>query len=299
MLRRLETRLEERPVVLTIGIAALLCVAIALLDYITEAELAFSLFYVLPVALLVWFVGLPAAAIAALAGAGISLYLDLHSDALFSHAIVPYWNALTSCALFGATILLLRALKRALSEEKELARTDSLTGTANPRRFFEAAAMELSRSERYKHAFTVVYVDVDDFKALNDRFGHVRGDEILKGIAAAIAETARNSDLVARLGGDEFGVLLPETSADGAARFLVRLKSQLVDALESFGSIVTVSVGAVSFLDVPNSVEEMVAAADDLMYEVKRAGKNDVRQRVVGTLSLEPPVTPLSPASTA
>ena len=275
----LERLLADRSPSTTIALATVLGGAVLSLDFLTEAELAFSLFYVIPVALLVWFVSLSAATIAAGIGAGLGLFLDLTSDVPFSHPVVPYWNALATVALYLAAIGLLRVLKRALSEEKELARTDGLTGVANRRRFIEAAEMELARSARYKHPFTIVYVDVDDFKTLNDRFGHGRGDDVLRAFAGLIGETARFSDLVARLGGDEFGVLLPETEATGAERFLTRLRERLrnepwLDA--------TASIGAVTFLEVPRTIEDMVAAADSLMYDVKRAGKNGMRQRIVG-----------------
>ena len=285
MLKQLERLLGESSPQATIATAVGLCAGVLFLDFLTGAELAFSLFYVIPVALLVWFVGVPAAMVAAGLGATLGLLLDLNSDATFSHPIVPYWNALATVALYLAAVVLLRVLKRALAEEKALARTDGLTEVANRRRFFEAAEMELARSFRYKHPFTIVYVDVDDFKTLNDRFGHGRGDEVLRAFAAVINETARYSDLVARLGGDEFGVLLPETEAAGAERFLTRLRDRLrnepwLDA--------TASIGAVTFLDAPRSIEDMVAAADSLMYDVKRAGKNGVRQRIVGdSLSLD------------
>lgn len=288
MLRPLERRFQRGSAWSAVGAGALLTALVFLLDLTTGAELAFSLFYVLPVAFLMWFVGAPAAILAGLAGAGLSLVLDLRSDVVFSHAIVPYWNALASVGLYLATIALLRALKRALTEEKELARTDALTGVANPRRFFEAAEMELSRSARYGHPFTVVYVDIDDFKAFNDRLGHVGGDDTLRSVAGAITETARHSDLVARLGGDEFGVLLPETPALGGERFLLRLRKSLDRRFQSERGGVTASVGAVTFVDAPDSIEEMISAADALMYEVKRAGKNGMRQRVLGgAISLE------------
>lgn len=288
MLRRLERRLGDRPPGVTISLATVLSAVVAVLDFVTQAELAFSLFYVVPVALLVWFVGTSAATLAAAVGAALSLYLDLHSEATFSHAVVPYWNALASAGLYVAAILLLQALKRAIAEEKELARTDPLTGAANPRKFFEIAEMEMARSRRYEHPFTVVYVDVDDFKEVNDRFGHARGDDILKRVSRRISATARHSDLVARLGGDEFGILLPETPAAGGARFSVRVKDRLVDELRILGDGVTVSVGAVTFMEPPSSVEDMIATADALMYEVKRSGKNGVRHRVAtGSVSLE------------
>jgi diguanylate cyclase (GGDEF)-like protein len=281
MLDRLERALHGSRAA-AIGLAVALSAIIFVLDLITEGELAFSHFYVVPVGVLVWFAGVRTATVGAVLGAGLGLFLDLHSEATFSHAVVPYWNALTSVALYIGTIVLLVALQSALAKEKELARTDGLTGVANSRRFYETAEMELSRSARYKHPFTMVYVDVDDLKMLNDRLGHVRADEILKAIADAIDTTARDSDLVARLGGDEFAVLLPETKAEGASGFLVRLKTHLMNVLEPFGEVVTVSIGAVTFLEAPDTVDEMVKAADDLMYEVKRAGKNDIRQRTVG-----------------
>jgi diguanylate cyclase (GGDEF)-like protein len=102
-------------------------------------------------------------------------------------------------------------LRSAMEREKEAARTDSLTGAMNSRAFGELATAELHRARRYERPFTIAYVDIDDFKAVNDRFGHSSGDTLLRLVAETMKHNSRAVDVIARVGGDEFVILFPET----------------------------------------------------------------------------------------
>ena len=112
--------------------------------------------------------------------------------------------------------LLLSSLKRALDRERELSGTDVLTGIRNARSFREVLGAEIERSKRFQRPFTVAYLDLDNFKTVNDCHGHEHGDELLRLVGNTILTGIRKTDTVARLGGDEFALLLPETEYEAA-----------------------------------------------------------------------------------
>jgi diguanylate cyclase (GGDEF)-like protein len=147
----------------------------------------------------------------------------------------------------------------------------------NRRHFFELAKGEIMRSERYGHPFTLAYIDVDEFKSINDRFGHAEGDALLKSISQSIKSNARATDITARLGGDEFAVLLPESGNESAEPFFNKLHQVLSDVARQNRWPVTFSIGVVTFIDPPESIDEMIRIVDDVMYLVKGSGKNLVR----------------------
>jgi diguanylate cyclase (GGDEF)-like protein len=176
---------------------------------------------------------------------------------------------------------LVAALRRRLDTEGRLARTDPLTGLLNLRAFSERAALELERARRSGRPLTVAYLDVDGFKAVNDRLGHVAGDHLLAGIGAALRSGVRAVDAAARLGGDEFVVLLPETGTEAAAELLARLRTRLEAGGARSGGVVSFSIGAVTFTTPPSDVDALVRRADDLMYAVKADGRNGLRHETV------------------
>jgi diguanylate cyclase (GGDEF)-like protein/PAS domain S-box-containing protein len=169
-----------------------------------------------------------------------------------------------------------RRLQVALAKEQELARVDPLTHLSNRRAFYEAAEIEISRAWRYSRPLCLAYVDVDNFKLVNDRLGHSTGDALLVTLAGTLRTALRASDLIARMGGDEFAVLLPETDGVSAELVLQKLQESLRQAMQQSGWNVTFSVGAASFPKPPGSLEAMIRAADEEMYAVKARGKNAV-----------------------
>jgi diguanylate cyclase (GGDEF)-like protein len=178
-------------------------------------------------------------------------------------------------------------LNLVMQREKELARTDMLTGLANRRAFYEALQAERARTARYGRPMTLVYLDLDNFKRVNDTLGHAVGDDLLACVADLLRRTLRASDTVGRLGGDEFALLLPETTAQAAEALLQKLGSVLMDTMQAKQWPVTFSMGAAAFLDNPASVEEMIRTADELMYSVKKSGKNRISVALMGGSSQE------------
>jgi diguanylate cyclase (GGDEF)-like protein len=171
-------------------------------------------------------------------------------------------------------------LKKTYTVNRELARSDYVTGAISIRYFYELAQIELKRAQRHQLPFTLAYIDLDNFKTVNDRLGHSTGDRVLRAVTDGISRQVRPADLVARLGGDEFALLLPETDGDAAKTVINKVHTCLVNEMLRNGWMVTFSVGVVTFNEVPKTVDEMVKMADNAMYSVKATGKNGVNYSI-------------------
>jgi diguanylate cyclase (GGDEF)-like protein len=256
----------------TAAVAAATVLAIGYLDAVTGVELrVFPLYFVPVLAVSLRLGRWPGLAMAAFCAA--AWYVSNRVAGLHS-PVIDVANLFVMAIAFGVVALLGAAQRSWLHRERALSRTDDLTGLLNGRGFYEAAAIELARSSRYQHPLTVAYLDLDDFKQVNDRFGHARGDAVLVSVAHAMRRACRSTDLVARLGGDEFVVLFPETGRDAAEAALAKLRARVRDAASNGGEPVTMSVGAVSFPQPPPDVEVLVHEADRTMYAAKGGGKD-------------------------
>jgi diguanylate cyclase (GGDEF)-like protein len=159
--------------------------------------------------------------------------------------------------------------------------TDDLTGLSNKRRFRDVLVREAARAARFDHPLSLLMLDIDGFKRINDTRGHVQGDEVLRRIARVLTAESRAIDEPARYGGEEFAIALPETGADGAAevaeRIRARIETEAVPATDGGGSLrVTASVGVATIPASASDPEGLIRAADAALYEAKRAGKNRV-----------------------
>jgi diguanylate cyclase (GGDEF)-like protein len=191
-------------------------------------------------------------------------------------------NTLVQAASFAIVGLLIAALRGALIRERGLSRTDPLTSLLNIRAFYEEAAWILALCRRKGRPVTLAYLDLDNFKAVNDAMGHHAGDDLLRRVAALLRASTRPTDLCARLGGDEFAVLLPEVDPRDAAVTLERLLLRLSEAAASDTCRVTGSIGAITFTTVPEDLEDMVRAVDSRMYVAKAEGKNRLHLETAG-----------------
>jgi diguanylate cyclase (GGDEF)-like protein len=167
-----------------------------------------------------------------------------------------------------------------LHERLELAAvTDVLTSLPNRRRFEESLATEIARSDRYGGSLALIIADLDDFKQVNDRHGHLAGDDVLRTFADAMRDTVRDLDTAARYGGEEFALLLPGTDLAGAQRVAERIRARIearqVRTIAGEAITVTASFGAAAYPDSPSQAE-LIAAADKALYRAKAAGKNRV-----------------------
>ncbi|MDY6970107.1 MAG: GGDEF domain-containing protein [Spirochaetota bacterium] len=202
---------------------------------------------------------------------------DLQTGHIYIHPIIPYWNTLMRFGFFLITTFLISNFKKAFDLEKKYSRIDNLTGIPNSRSFYEVVLKEIDISRRYKTYLSILYIDLDNFKLINDTQGHLEGDRLLRSVANHIKNNIRNMDSAARLGGDEFAVLLPHTEFGQAKTVAEKLRSALMDLMQQNDWSVTFSIGLASFIDPPLTVNEIIKKADDLMYSVKRNGKNNIK----------------------
>lgn len=254
---------------------------IGYLRYLTGPEYAFSLFYLFPVVAVTWYLGIKAglgmAAISALTWLG----ADLTLPGAFSHPYVPYINEIFRFAVFCIVVVMVHKLHFLVGLHKEFARFDPLTGIPNRLAFFELAEIELNKAKRFRHPLSIVYVDLDNFKYVNDIHGHETGDRLLRLVARTIHGNIRITDLAARLGGDEFAVLLPETGRQAAGLVALKLCREIEVMMQESQWPVTASIGVVTYEELSTGLYEMIASADAVMYSAKRNGKNRVVQQVV------------------
>ncbi|TML08718.1 MAG: GGDEF domain-containing protein [Actinobacteria bacterium] len=218
---------------------------------------------------------------------GISLFA-VRPEKTINASVQPYqhrifYAALGSFALLVLVVLMFaRPILNTLGDFRRVASqaaTDGLTGLANRRSFDDELALEWRRAERVGDSLALVLVDLDDFKSINDEFGHQAGDAVLRRVAAILDSGGRHADLAARYGGEEFALLTPETELTGATKLAERLRAELEAAtieLPHGGKRgVTASFG-VAVKGELEGAEQLVAAADEALYEAKRSGKNRV-----------------------
>lgn len=271
--------LEKRSPLFWMVTGFIFVAGVGVADLRTGGELAFSLFYLIPIVLVTWFSGRNIGFVIGVTSAITWFVADALSGQFYSQPIIRYWNAAVRLGFFVAVTLLLPVLKE-LEREKGVARIDYLTGVANQRRFFEVAQAEIERSQRYKHPFAVAYIDLDGFKAVNDQWGHRTGDKLLCAVANRAKSHLRKTDIIARLGGDEFVLLLPETGQDAAQITVPKIQLALLDEMRKNNWPVTFSIGVLTCLDAQITTDELIKRADDLMYSVKKNGKNAIAYAV-------------------
>lgn len=257
-------------------VAAAFLAALGTIDYFTP-DAASAIFYLIPVVFTAWFAGKKRALFVAALCSAVGF---ASNERWMNISAVLAWNTAVDLAIFVAASYLVAALKAALEGEKELARTDYLTSLNNSRAFYGLLETELDRARRYGHTFSLVYLDVDNFKEVNDRFGHTAGDELLRKAAAAMRESIRATDIPGRLGGDEFAVFLPETDYQQTEAVVKRLREALLKTVGDNRWPATFSIGVATCEKAGCCADELINMADNLMYSVKDHGKNDVRHEL-------------------
>jgi len=281
----------DKPGIVRTTIATLVVAGLALIGLINYSAgpwLSFALFYVIPVLGAAWWLGRGPALLAGLT-AGIAWF---EAEA-WSHRGEPtrdlLWNSMSRLVMLiamAAMVVRIREdrqrlkqmnarLTELLTGAEKLARTDPLTGLPNRRAFLERLAEELLRSRRNAAPVCIAYLDVDNFKRLNDARGHVEGDEFLKHAAHAIKDTVRETDVAARLGGDEFAVLFTDAKRIAVEPLAHRLLARMRALGDRYPGIdLGASVGMAWFEKAPDNPEQLLQRADRAMYEAKSAGKH-------------------------
>jgi diguanylate cyclase (GGDEF)-like protein len=180
---------------------------------------------------------------------------------------------------FFTAVYSLSEIKQLLEKEQTFARIDFLTGVANSRAFNEIAKIEIDRSVRFGRPFTIAYIDIDNFKQVNDTLGHSQGDNLLQSVAKTIKDNTRSIDIISRLGGDEFAILFPETNEENAKTTINKVQTELLSIVKNSNWPVTFSIGTVTCYKSCN-LDELIKEADNLMYSIKESGKNRIEYKI-------------------
>ena len=269
-------RAQLRRVLRLIAWAAL-AAGVFVLNVRTSADLRLGILYVIPVVLAAWHDGLGWGISFALATALLRFGVGIDQMPLETPLQVRILNEVAYLAVVGVAIAGLSQLRRTQSQLQLLATHDPLTTVLNARAFASQVAQELGRNRRYGRPLALVYLDLDDFKKVNDAHGHATGDAVLRLVADAMRSAVRQADVVGRLGGDEFGVLMPETDGTVAHAVANRLAGGIRTVFRGTPSV-TASIGVVAVSGTEAGSDELLRKADQAMYEAKRAGKDRVVQ---------------------
>ena len=254
---------------------------IAVGDYWTGDEILLYVLHLLPVTLLAWGGGL----YAGLAGSVISsgVVLVTYVAAAQEFRAIHVWQAIVSGFSSGAVAAAVAGLRRGhdrilsmLAAERRLAREDPLTALASARAFHERLALEVERMKRHAAPLSLLYLDLDDFKRVNDQRGHLAGDQLLTRVGRVLVAHTRRIDLCARLGGDEFAVLMPETGPVDARHVADRIRDAMLTSFAEGGASVGMSAGLGTFEKPPIDAQAPIGMVDGLMYEAKHGGKNRI-----------------------
>ena len=259
---------------------AILFALIGGIDSLVIPEISLSFFYLLPISFVTWFVKKEAGIITAFASVIAIFSLNSNHQPNGSALLDSYWESTVILMFFLTVCYLVFELRAAKEREKEIARIDHVTGLANKRLFFELARLEVKKSIRYRHPLTVIYIDIDDFTNIYDKLGQSIGNKLLQIVAETLKDSIRETDIMGRIGSDEFVILLPGSGHEPAQIVANRVQRQLREAMETHKWSVTFSIGAVTFINPPNSVDAMIQRADHLMYLVKNNGKNQLKHIV-------------------
>ena len=266
--------LEKQPVPTLTVVSLALVAGLGWIDYLTGFELSFSFFYLIPVSVSTWGVGrntgIAISALSAITWAVSNTF----AGETYPSSFILIWNALTRLGFFGVVTTLLHTLKQVIKEEKILASTDPLTGAYNRRAFYEIINTKVLQAKIHRRPYTLAYIDLDNFKQINDQMGHIVGDSVLKTVVSTIQSNIRDKDFIARLGGDEFALLITETDEMGAKHIIERLNTKILAAMQVQGWKITFSIGMLTFLTPPVRISKMIGLTDQLMYEVKSQSKN-------------------------
>jgi diguanylate cyclase (GGDEF)-like protein len=233
-----------------------------------------SFFYLFPLGLASWYLDRRAGILAALLSVAIWEGAELANGRAFTSEWIRFWNIGIRLLSYLSFALLINELKRAVESAQALARTDHLTGIMNNREFQRQLETELKQAKRLLHPVTLVYIDLDNFKQVNDTLGHDAGDMQLRLVAQSIQNTVRATDLFGRLGGDEFALFLPNTDHRNAALVIEKIVQQMLIKLEQMHSPITLSLGVITCSSQTITPTELIQKADTLMYQAKLTGKN-------------------------
>lgn len=260
-------------------LSILLTVLIGYYDYQTGAHISMMLLFAVPVLLSAWYCGRREGFFVALLASTFWFAVNIiYNKTVTSDAIIS-WNALTRLGIFcliAYSVSLQAQLRKALERERLRGDTDRLTGLLNKGAFRERAEDEINRARRYNHPLSLAFIDLDNFKLINDIQGHARGDTLLQFVSETITNSIRNTDFCGRIGGDEFVICFPETGEEDIRQAIAKLVDEFNIMTSQSGWQVTASIGVVTCPTVSDSYDTLLDKADKQMYIAKERGKNTV-----------------------
>jgi diguanylate cyclase (GGDEF)-like protein len=283
------------PAVVAFSLAVVAVVAV--LDALSGTEPSLAPLYLFPVAFTAWYgsrsSGLILAGVAAVAAGLEPILLRPELGPMPGLARGVLWVAV------GAwTTLLLARLRHAVDRLRQLAGTDHLTGLANMRSFHSTLSRAIEARRESRAPLSLVTIDLDDFKVVNDRFGHLEGDRLLTEVAAVMRDSLPPDVTIARLGGDEIAVLITGAEARVVASLLFSLRRRLLARMKQEGWPVTFSIGSITATDEEIGADRLLKLSDDLMYEAKRQGKDTILCLLDREIRDREPVLPGHPEGT-
>lgn len=272
-----EARLPSRILGALVWIAAAsVVVALAFLRTESEAEYGFASAALVPIIVVTWLTGrgggllLTALAMVAWTAA------DVTFERQFANWWAPYVDGVTRFLTYSFVTLVVSRLHTSLMRERRLSSYDALTGVLNRRMFIEMGEFEVDRAQRYRHSLAVAFLDLDNFKHVNDSNGHHVGDTVLRAVAAALRGSLRSTDRVGRVGGDEFAIVFPEIGRTEVGEAAAKLADALRRSLADYPPV-SASIGVAWFGQADRPFSEMLRSADEIMYAIKKEGKDGVR----------------------
>lgn len=257
--------------------SVLLVLVIGYCDYETGAHVSMMLLYALPIILVAWFRGRIAGLVVALVATAAWLAVKHLLPAPGGDGVILSWNTFSRLGIFvliAYTVSLQAELRNALKREQLRANTDRLTGLLNKCAFRERVKEEMDRARRYNHPFSLAFIDLDNFKTINDTFGHSRGDKLLQDVSETLQCSVRKTDTCGRIGGDEFTIFFPETNEKQVRGAIEKLLAAFDIMTSQSGWQITASMGVVTCREGYETYDALLGEADRLMYMAKEKGKN-------------------------
>lgn len=256
------------------SVCLLMIITVGMLRAKTDVEL--TSLALIPVLIISWIGGQWNGLVMSLLSVGLWLIGDFSKMQFHNNSWIIWMNATTRFITYGLVAYLIAKIQRQFVSAFQLASLDPLTGLHNRRSFLNFGLSEVSRSIRYSHSLAIAFLDLDNFKKLNDSKGHDVGDVALQAIAKTLTENLRANDRITRLGGDEFAILLPEIQYEEAIEVGHKISNTVNTVLYDFPPV-TGSIGIAWFGVADRTFHEMLKVADQLMYEVKASGKGNFR----------------------
>lgn len=270
-------RVHKAPFLLAFLLCAVITAGLSAIDIWTGSEYSISIFYLIPITIAVFINGRSLGILFSFICAMTWIFSDLSSGTSYSSVSAIIWNTFVRLLYFLLHTIVLSWLLELVRLHREYSYIDPLTKAANWRYFEVFSNERMKIAAQNQVCISLTYLDIDDFKCINDAYGHATGDLVLVMVADIIRRDLRKNDLLARLGGDEFAILLHDADFKRSLEIMNRINQSVLDEMRKRDWHVTLSIGCIVFRTFSSDLGAMLRQADELMYEAKRNGKNTIR----------------------